>query len=222
MKRVSTLGYSTDERGQRWHDPALTEAESLLVDTIATYNQRLGAPVPMDRVAQWCDQTARGVRVMINHLIQEHRLPIYPLPGAGGGYFLGDPGKLPEAQRAVRIHLARVITGGRKARALGASAAELGQSMVQLTLDLPPATRQEVAEEMSGLLAEAGLPMSHAAVAHTLARYQGDPQRYAQEIKALAEQYGGLFMRREDLRALLEKQARQMVETALAELGAAA
>jgi len=156
---------------------------------------------------------------MVNHLIQQHHLPIYPLPGMGGGYFMGDPDKVDAIQRAVQTHLQRVITGGRKARALGASAAELGQSMVQLTLDLPDGAAQEVAEEMSGLLAEAGLPMSHAAVAHTLARYQGDPKRYAKEIQDLAEQYGGLFIRKEDLKQILARKAQELVDTAMAELG---
>lgn len=219
MKR-KLLGF--EKRDDKWwHNPRLTEAEALLVDTIANYNQRLKGPVPMETVAAWCDMSGRNVREMVNHLIerQYHGMPICPLPGMGGGYFLGDPGNLPEVRRAVQIHLRRVITGGRKARALGAGAAELGQSMVQLTLDLPDDTAHEVAEEMSSLLAEAGLPVSHAAVAHALARYQDDPQRYSREIKDLAEQYGGMFMRHEDLRALLEKQAKEMVEKSLAELG---
>eukprot|EP01022_Parablepharisma_sp_SALTPOND_P021799 TRINITY_DN43626_c0_g1_i1.p3 TRINITY_DN43626_c0_g1~~TRINITY_DN43626_c0_g1_i1.p3 ORF type:complete len:178 (-),score=78.25 TRINITY_DN43626_c0_g1_i1:496-1029(-) len=173
----------------------------------------------MAMVAAYVELSERDVRLMVNHLIQKHHLPIYPLPGQGGGYFVGDPRNLPEAQRAVQIHLRRVITGGRKARALGASTAELGQSMVQLTLGLSDGAAQEVAEEMSGLLAEAGLPMSHAAVAHTLARYQGDPKRYAKEIRDLAEQYGGLFIRREELQAILRKKADDLVSAALAELG---
>ncbi len=220
MKR-ELMGF--EKRGDKWwHNPQLTEAESWLVDTIANYNQRLGgAPAPMEKVASFTGLTPRDVRHMVNHLIRReyHGLPIYPLPGVGGGYFVGDPSNAPAAQRAVQTHLKRVITGGRKARALGASAAELSQSMVQLTLDLPDGAAQEVAEEMSGLLAEAGLPMSHAAVAHTLARYQGDPERYAQEIKDLAEQYGGLFIRREDLKQILAKKAQELVDAALAELG---
>ncbi|MBU4278199.1 MAG: hypothetical protein KKC30_15770 [Proteobacteria bacterium] len=219
MKR-ELLGF--EKQGDKWcHNPQLTEAEAWLVDTIATYNQRPGKPLaPMEWVADFTALDARSVRELINHLIRReyHGLPIYPLPGGGGGYFVGSPDNVHLARRAVRTHLKRVITGGLKARALGASAAELGQSMVQLTLDLPGGEAREVAEEMSGLLAEAGLPVSQAAVATTLARYQKDPQRYAQEIKELAEQYGGMFLRREDLRVLLEKMAREMVERSLAEL----
>ncbi len=223
MKRVF-LGF--EERDKKlWHNPQLTEAEAWLVDTIATYNQRPGNPLaPMDWVAYYTDMDSRSVRQMVNHLIRReyHGLPIYPLPGAGGGYFIGDPDNVAKARKAARTHLKRVITGGLKARALGASAAELSQSMVQLTLDLPGDAAQEVAEEMSGLLAEAGLPVSHAAVARTLARYQGDPKRYAQEIKELSEQYGGLFIRQEDLKRVLAAHLDKVGEKVLAELGMAA
>lgn len=223
MKR-ELLGF--EKQGDKWcHHPQLTEAEAWLVDTIATYNQRPGHPLaPMEWVAYFTDMDSRSVREMVNHLIRReyHGLAIYPLPGNGGGYFVGDPNNVTKARKAARTHLKRVITGGLKARALGASAAELSQSMVQLTLDLPGDAAQEVAEEMSGLLAEAGLPVSQAAVAHTLARYQGDPERYAQEIRELAEQYGGLFVRREELRAILRKKADDLVSAALAELGGAA
>lgn len=220
MKR-ELIGFT--KRGSKWlHSPDLTEIERWLVDTIATYNQRPGHPLaPMGLVAEYTGLSARDVREAINHLIHRkyHGLPIYPLPGRDGGYFLGQPDNVDQAKHAANIHLRRVITGGLKARALGASAAELGQSMVQMALDLPGGAAREVAEEMSGLLAAAGLPVSHAAVAKTLARYQGDPDRYAQEIKDIAEQYGGLFIRREELRQILDRKAQELVAAALAELG---
>ena len=222
MKR-SLLGF--EKQGYKWvHQPSLTDMEAWTLDTIGTYNQRPGRPlIPAGFLAEFTGLSGRDVREMVNHLIdrQMHGLPICPMPGLDGGYLLAGPDDLERLRRSAEIHLKRVITGGRKARALGASAAQLGQSMVQLTLGLPDSEALLVVEEFSELLAEAGLAPSHKAVTAALAKYAGSPERYAQEIGDLAQQLGGMFVRKQDLERVLSAKARELVSAAVTELSGA-
>ena len=219
MKR-SLMGF--EKQGDKWiHQSELTEMEAWTLDTIGTYNQRSGRPlIPAGFLAEFTGLSGRDVREMINHLIdrQMHGLPICSMPGLDGGYLLAGQGDLERLRRSAQTHLKRVITGGRKARALGASAAQLGQSMVQLTLGLPDAEAAQVVAEFSELLAEAGLAPSHKAVTAALAKYAGDPQHYAQEIGDLAQQFGDMFVSKLDLERVLSAKARELVSAAVIEL----
>lgn len=205
------------------HDATLTELERACLDTLGIWGQRDPSRrpyMPADRLAGLLGICDRSLRDLVNHLISPkyHGQALVPRPGPGGGYKLATTGE--EAQRAAHTHWQRALTGVRKARALGAKIEELAQGTVQLTLGLGGTGARQVYERLEQELDLAGVPASHGAVARTLAVYRGDPQRYAQEIEDLARQFGGLFVRAQDLRRALEEASRETAERALARLTA--
>lgn len=206
------------------HYDDLTELEQNTIEAIKVHNQRPADPaIPADFLARWLDIPERDVRYVVNHLLDRryHGLPIFYRAGLHGGYFLGTENEqLREwAKNAVQTHMRRAITGLKKARDMGASAAELAEGMVQLTLDLNQKQAQELGVDVIDSLAQAGIPISHQAVESALARYAKNPKQYQKEIHQLARQYGGLFVRREQLAAVLKEKAGALVEAAMAELG---
>lgn len=215
------LGYTLV--GRRWeHRPELTELEGWSLDAVRTWCQR-GLPIPARVLADYLGLSDRQVRHVVNHLIdrRHHGLPITPLPGVRGGYFVPDHPALRDlVAPAVAAQLGRAKTSAVKARDLGATVQELTQGVVQLTLDLGPEVRSQVAGAL-GTSPRRG-PATQAQVRQALARYARDPQRFAAEIAELRQIFGALFVRREDLARVLRQHSEALMEQALASLGGAA
>lgn len=220
MKKLTLrehMGFNAHGRHQR----ELTDLEAWMLDCIRTWGQRLGEPaIPARVLADYIGLRRRNLRRMINHLISRryHGLPIYMLPGFYGGYFLGESeAARGRARTAVTAQLRRAKTSAAKARDLGATAQELAQGVVQLTLSLGGDVPAQVLEGLAD--SGRGGPASHAEVVSALRRYARDPRAFARQIAELREQFGGLFVRREDLARVLRKHQERMIHDALGELG---
>jgi hypothetical protein len=198
------------------HSRDLTELEAAVVDALGIYCQRPDAWMPADRLADFIGIPMRDLRRLINHLIDPdfHGVNIAPKPGHGGGYRLvTDPA---EAAQAAAIHWRRVQTGVEKARALGARSEELAEGMAQLTLGLGGGAPEQVAQK----LARAGVktPPTHNQVKGVLARYAGNPRKYARQIAEISREFGGVFVRREELARVLRQQAGRFVDSAIEQI----
>ncbi len=205
--------------GRRGHLSELTELEAWTLDCIRVWGERPGEPsIPAQALADYLGLRRRDLRRIINHLIDRryHGLPVYMLPGVAGGYFLAETEATRErARTAIAAQLLRARTSAAKARDLGATAQELAQGVVQLTLDLGESVRGQV---LAGLGVGQRRPASHTEVVRTLRRYARDPRAFSRQIAELREQFGGLFVRREDLARVLRKHQERMIEDALGEL----
>lgn len=222
MPRTNYMGFEIlPNRSLGKHDLSLTEIEAAVVDYIGTWCQRSGEEaIPAQLLADYVGISKRKARTVITHLVDRryHHQPIYSQPGDAGGYFLGQGGNIPQARKAAAGHRKRAVTGLRKARDLGAQAEELAQDVVQLTLGLDVGAAQEMGEGVITKLAAAGVAVGHDAITSTLARYAGDPARYAREIEDIASQFSGVFVRRSDLEKLLKEKTAQAVRAVMAEL----
>ncbi len=203
--------------GPRWeHDRELTETESWCLDYVRVWCQR-GIAMPSWALANHLSVTDRGLRHLVNHLIDRnyHGLPINPLPGVRGGYFIPDHPDLRDlVGPAVAAQLSRAKTSAVKARDMGATTQELTDGVVQLTLGLGP----EVHAQVAGALAPRG-PATHAQVRQALARYARDPQRFAAEISELRQVFGALFVQREELARAFRRHYEAALDQTLADLG---
>ncbi len=210
------------EKGKLVHDSRLTELEAWCLDAIRTWNQRPGEPcIPSQVLADYLGISPRELRQLINHLLSRryHGLPIYMLPGTFGGYFLAESEATRErARTAIAAQLMRARTSAAKARDLGATAQELAQGVVQLTLDLGEEVQSQVAAGL-GIRPPAKGPATHSQVVRALRRYARDPRAFARQIEDLRRQFGGLFVRREDLARVLRKQQERLIADTLRELG---
>lgn len=198
------------------HDPKLTEVEAWALDSIRTWCQR-GAPMPAPTLAAWLELDGRDTRRLVNHLIDRrfHGLPVYPVPGRAGGYFVPGHQALRErTAQAVAAQLARARTSAVKARDLGASVQELADGVVQLTLDLG----LEVSHQVGRALAAPRGPSTHADAKRVLQRYARDPRAFAREIAELRRLFGGLFVAQEDVARIIRQHSEELIGRTLAEL----
>ncbi len=212
------LGYRREGKSRRLvHDSERTELEQLCLDSIETWCQR-GKPIGADHLAGWLGLRDRELRHLTLHLAsrETHGEPVHGLPGCNGGYFIPKHPALKDlVGPAVAAQLARAKTSALKARDLGATAQELSQSVVQLTLDLGPEVREQVS---------LSLPAPHrtratdAQVRAALRRYAADPQRFADQIAELRNVFGGVFVTEDELARALRVQTEEAVQRTLAQL----
>jgi len=200
------------------HRPELTELEAWALDAIRTWCQR-GRPMPAPALAEWLGLSGRDTRTLVNHLIDRkrgHGLPVYPVPGNDGGYFVPDdhPALAERASRAVSAQLARARTSAVKARDLGATAQELTDGVVQLTLDLGLEVRAQVGQA----LAPARGPATQAQLRQALTRYARDPRAFAKEIEELRRLFAGLFISEESVARVIRRHNEELIGRTLADL----
>lgn len=199
------------------HRPELTELEAWALDAIRTWCQR-GRPMPAPALAEWLGLSGRDTRTLVNHLIDRqlgHGLPVYPVPGNEGGYFVvGHPALAERAGRAVSAQLTRARTSAIKARDLGATAQELTDGVVQLTLDLGLEVRAQVGQA----LAPARGPATQAQLRQALGRYARDPRAFAKEIAELRRLFAGLFVSEESVARIIRRHSEDLIGRAVAEL----
>ncbi len=140
----------------------------------------------------------RRVRATVNSLIMVHGIPIMCMAGTGGGYYL--PANAADVEGNHQAFYKRAMTGLVKA-ARGRRSA-YADAMVQLTLGF----ESEAAALGAGLRTEDGGPRGEdgppawvSVVSGLLQQVKGDPAKYASEIKRIQDEFGDIFVRRDQV-----------------------
>ena len=144
----------------------------------------------------------RALRHVINRLIIKHGIPVMCEAGRGGGYYLPAGDDEVEANHA-RFHQ-RAMTGLMKATRSRRSA--YADAVLQLTFDFDG----EKGDEIRGRLgmpprSRESVPAWVQVVTKLLDRVKGDPTAYAEEIRAIQERYGDIFVPRYKVKELKEE-----------------
>lgn len=144
----------------------------------------------------------RELRSVINRLILKHGIPIMCQAGRGGGYYLPAGDEEVEANHA-RFH-SRAMTGLMKASRSRKSA--YADAVLQLTFDFDGEAGDAVRRRL-GLPPRGrdAVPAWVQVVTKLLDRVKGDPTAYADEIRAIQERYGDIFVPRYKVRELREE-----------------
>jgi hypothetical protein len=137
----------------------------------------------------------RRVRDAVNGLIIRRDISICCQAGSGGGYYL--PANQAEVENNHKAFHRRAMTGLVKA-ARGRKAA-YADAMVQLTLGFETEAqsfREGAAESPSG---DDEPPAWVGVVTGLLEQVRGDPEKYAAEIKRIQDDFGDIFVRRDQV-----------------------
>ena len=203
------------------HDPAYQYYEKAVIRAIGEYNGNTNKPIPADDLAAAVGLDKRTVRKIITHLTDDryHNLPIYALPGKGGGYSINT--SIDGAARAAEAHLKRAMTSMRKARQMGLGAKKMGSTMVQMSLDLPKSEQVNYLQNVVDQVAAASPKTAQASVMSTLRRYADDPGKFIDEITEIKRAFRGLLVSEEDLRAAAAGLADAMADNLISSLRAA-
>jgi len=141
------------------------------------------------------ESAKRRVRKVVNQLIIQHGIPICCEPGMGGGYYL--PARDEDVElNHTRFHK-RAMTG--LVKATRARKAAYADAVIQLTLGFEDAARQVRLAAGAEELDDAGPPAWVKVVTGLLEQFRGDPERYAAEIRAIQDEYGDIFVRRDQV-----------------------
>lgn len=132
----------------------------------------------------------RRVRKAVNELIIKHGISICCVAGNGGGYYL--PANQEDVEGNYKTFHRRAMTGLVKA-ARGRRAA-YADAMVQLSLGF----EREAAVYRPGP-GEDGPPAWVSVVTGLLQQVKGDPVKYAAEIRRIQEEFGDIFVRRDQV-----------------------
>lgn len=203
------LGIYPDGR----HDTVLTSAEKRCIDTLKNH---VGMANPAS-AAYLADmvigvstrmQATRKLRLLVNHLIINHDIPVICQAGIGGGYWL--PGSKDEVEHFHRAFRKRAMTGLIKA-CRGKKAAFVDM-VTQLTIEFDQETGQGVqapAVERLKLVPDPDpIPASVQVITAQLRRYHDEPEKFAAEIRQIQEDFGEVLMPRDHLRKLKRATAR--------------
>lgn len=144
----------------------------------------------------------RALRHVVNRLIIKHGIPIMCQAGKGGGYYLPAGDDEVEANHA-RFHQ-RAMTGLMKATRSRKSA--YADAVLQLTFDFDGPAGDAVRQRL-GMppRSRESVPAWVQVVTKLLDRVKGDPTAYAEEIRAIQERYGDIFVPRYKVRELREE-----------------
>ena len=147
----------------------------------------------------------RALRRIINRLVIRRGIPIMCEPGPGGGYYLPAGDEEVEANHA-RFHQ-RAMTGLMKATRSRRSA--YADAVLQLTLGYDGPEGDAVRERLGMPRRNASSPPAWVqVVTKLLERVKGDPQRYADQIRRLQEQFGDIFVPRHKVAELRDLSGR--------------
>jgi hypothetical protein len=142
------------------------------------------------------ESSKRRVRKAVNALIIVHGVSIMCRAGSGGGYYL--PATTADVEENHGSFHKRAMTGLIKA-SRGRKAA-YADAMVQLTLGFE--SEAEAYREMligASTPAEDGPPAWVSVVSGLLQQVKGDPAKYAAEIKRIQDEFGDIFVRRDQV-----------------------
>jgi hypothetical protein len=148
------------------------------------------------------DARERELRRVINRLIIKHGIPIMCEAGPGGGYYL--PAFDTEVEDNHARFRQRAMTGLMKATRSRRSA--YADAVIQLTFGFDGPEGDSVRERL-GLpkRSDTSPPAWVQVVTKLLDRVKGDPERYADQIRAIQDQYGDIFVPRYKVRELKEE-----------------
>lgn len=202
---ISWLGIRPDGT----HSRKLTDAEARCVELVRQHVGRANT-IPAADLARHVfgsrgPQDMRDLRHLINHLIITHRMSILCLAGPGGGYCL--PATPDEVRAFYHAFHQRAMTGLVKA-ARGQKAAFV-DTIEQLTLWYDAPEGEALIARLTPERDKDPTPAWVQLVTRHLERLSADPQRYADEIAALQDRFGDIFVRRETL-ARLRSTAEQL------------
>ena len=153
----------------------------------------------------WTEEKARIesckrlVRRSVNSLVIRHGISIMCEPGTGGGYFLPATPMDVESNHH-RFHR-RAMTGLVKAARSRKSA--YADAVVQLSIGF----EEEIARLNEGFAQpgdDEGPPAWVEVVTRLLDRVKGDPDKYSAEIRKIQDQYGDIFVRRDQVAKIKE------------------
>ncbi len=133
----------------------------------------------------------RFVRKAVNSLIIKHRISIMCVAGSGGGYYL--PATEADVENNHHRFHARAMTGLVKASRSRKSA--YADAIVQLSIGY----EAEVKRLDAGSTETEGPPAWVSVVTGLLDRVKGDPALYSSEIRRIQDQYGDIFVRRDQV-----------------------
>ncbi len=149
-------------------------------------------PVARDELHRF-ESCKRRVREVVNSLIIVHGISIMGRSGSGGGYYL--PATKEEVEENSRSLHRRAMTGLIK-ESRGRKAA-YADAMIQLSLGFEG--EAEGYRELTGGPAEDGPPAWVSVVTGLLEQVKGDPVKYASEIKRIQDEFGDIFVRRDQV-----------------------
>lgn len=137
----------------------------------------------------------RRVRDAVNGLIITHGISICCQAGTGGGYYL--PANEADVESNHRAFHRRAMTGLVKA-ARGRKAA-YADAMVQLTLGFETEAETYRGASSGAQSGEDGPPAWVTVVTGLLQQVKGDPAKYASDIKRIQDEFGDIFVRRDQV-----------------------
>lgn len=161
----------------------------------------------------------RRVRSAVNTLILRFDIPICCEPGPFGGYYL--PAEESEIERHYRRFHARAMTGLMKATR--ARRAAYADAVLQLSLDFDSQAGEELRRRLGVDLVKGdpGPPVWVKLVTQLLERIEKDPVTYADQLRAIQERFGDIFVPREKVAELKAASAKLQAVLASIEGGAA-
>jgi len=186
------------------HHPGLTALESRCLDILQERGQGVASAIPARVLSDILGEDPRDLRYLINHLIITHEIPIICKAGNNGGYFL--PESESEVTQFYRSYHKRAMTGLVKAsRGRKASFVEI---VAQLSLGFDEPDTRDALERLRLTPDEDPVPAWVQVVTKLLDRLSADPQHYADEIRAIQDTYGDIFIPREKVRRLRQETAK--------------
>jgi hypothetical protein len=141
------------------------------------------------------DTCKRRVRKAVNALIIRHNISIMCQAGSGGGYYL--PANKAEVERNHLAFHRRAMTG--LVKDTRGTKAAYADAVVQLTLGFEGEAKAY--RDLAGLpdSDDDGPPAWVEVVTQLLQQVKGDPAKYAAEIKRIQDEFGDIFVRRDQL-----------------------
>ncbi len=189
------------------HKKALTPTEERCIDILKRQGQGRDNALPAITLAKWTfsdiddAQAMRNVRVLVNHLICTHRIPVCSMPGVRGGYWM--PLDEQEVEDVYQARRKRAFTGLVK-MAQGRKGAYV-DIIEQLTLGFDEPEAERAIERMNLAPDKDPLPTWLKVVTRFLTMMDKDPQKYAAEIGALQKSFGDIFVPRDTVKQLRAK-----------------
>jgi hypothetical protein len=197
-----------DETGK--HNPVLTPLEAKCLETLQNRGSGVLAAISgrdLTRALGIDSVDQRNTRYLVNHLIMTHQIPIMCQAGSGGGYYL--TGSTEETQRFYRAFHKRAMTGLVKAsKGRKASFVDIMTNLA-LGYDDPDTMAQFDAVEHLRLTPDPDpLPAWVYVATNLLERLASDPQKYAEEIRRIQQNYGDIFVPRHKVAQIREMSAK--------------
>lgn len=138
----------------------------------------------------------RDVRVMQNHLLFDHNIPVLSQAGYSGGYFMAE--NEGEAKAFYATFRRRGLTGLVKASRGKQSA--MVEMVTQLSFEFDELVDQ--VERTPRIRPAVGAPMPVEIVDAFLTRMTQNPEKFADDIRKLREKHGAILLPKERVRAM--------------------